>query len=100
MPTFTVDRLVQFATALLSAAGLDEDEAALVGRSLVDANLRGHDSHGVMRIPFYVDQVAKGEIVPGAPLTVMRETSDALVTDGHWGFGQTQAQRLVRRLVE
>jgi hydroxycarboxylate dehydrogenase B len=100
MPTFAAERLVEFSTSLLAAGGLSPDEAALVGRSLVGANLRGHDSHGVMRIPGYLDQVAKREIVPGAPLSVIRETSDALVADGHWGFGQTQAQRLTGKLID
>ncbi len=100
MPTFSAAQLTNYAESLLAAGGLEPDEAALVGRSLVEANLRGHDSHGVMRIPGYLEQVAKGEIVPGAPLEVIRETADAIVADGHWGFGQTQAQRLTERLVE
>ena len=67
MPTFDADTLTQFATRLFAAGGISPAEAALVARSLVGANLRGHDSHGVMRIPFYLDRSAKGEIVPGAP---------------------------------
>jgi uncharacterized oxidoreductase len=71
-----------------------------VATSLVDANLRGHDSHGVMRIPSYLAACAKGEVVPGAELTAIRRTSSIFVGDAHWGFGQTQAGRLTRILID
>src|SRR5262249_19233682 len=63
------------------------------------ANLRGHDSHGVMRIPSYLVSCRKGEIVPGAPLTSVREGPGIFVGDGNWGFGQTQAGRMTRTLI-
>ncbi|MDZ4784264.1 MAG: Ldh family oxidoreductase [Planctomycetia bacterium] len=99
MPHFTVSQLTDYATALLRAGGLDEAEAQSVARSLVDANLRGHDSHGVMRIPYYLDQVAKGELVPAAEFSVQRETPVIIVADGNWGFGRTQAGSLLERLI-
>lgn len=99
MPTIAAHALTEFSTALLAAGGLAAEEAALVARSLVGANLRGHDSHGAMRIPFYLDGVRKGEVVPGAAFGVVRESPSLLVADGHWGFGQTQARRLMERLI-
>ena len=99
MPHFSADSLRTFAARLLETSGAAPDEARLVADSLVDANLRGHDSHGVMRIPFYLDAVKKGDVVPGAPLTALSESASLLAADGHWGFGQTQAQRLTRRLI-
>jgi uncharacterized oxidoreductase len=93
------ETLTAFATSLLAAGGLGANEAALVGRSLVGANLRGHDSHGVMRIPFYLDCLNKKEVVAGAEFTVIKESPSLLVADGNWGFGQTQAQRLMDRLI-
>ena len=98
MPTISAAPLRQFAIDLLKAAGIPGEEATLVGTSLVDANLRGHDSHGVMRIPFYLDALKKGEVVAGAPFTVVSETDTLLSADGHWGFGQTQASRLAERV--
>jgi uncharacterized oxidoreductase len=100
MPTISAEKLTRFASQLLAAGGLDEVESKLVGTSLVGANLRGHDSHGVMRIPFYLDQVAKREVIPGAEFHVLREAETLLVADGNWGFGQTQATRLMTRLIE
>ncbi len=100
MQSFSPEGLTDFATHLLVAGGVGGDEAALVARSLVGANLRGHDSHGVMRIPSYLDSCRKGDVVPGAELTVIRESRGVFVGDAHWGFGQTQAQRLTHRLID
>src|SRR5262249_6819592 len=99
MPKIQVEKLTQFATALLQAGGVSADEAPGVAKSLVVANLMGHDSHGVMRIPYYLDGVAKGEVKPGAELTILQDTPSILQADGNWGFGQTQARRLTERLI-
>lgn len=99
MPLVPAERLTDFATTLFIKGGVGEPEARLVAESLVSANLRGHDSHGVMRIPYYLDGVAKGEVKPGAEFVVRKETPGILVADGGWGFGQTQARRLTERLI-
>jgi uncharacterized oxidoreductase len=83
---------------LLAAGGASADEARIVARSLVDANLRGYDSHGVMRIPYYVQAIKDGEVVPGEELTVLDEGPSRVVADGNWGFGQVQAVRLLKLL--
>jgi uncharacterized oxidoreductase len=100
MPILSADALSRFAIDLLTAGGVRADEAELVGRSLVDANLRGHDSHGVVRIAQYLDQLGKKEVASGAPFEVMRESDTLLAADGHWGFGRVQAGRLTERLIE
>ena len=100
MHTFSANQLTDFATRLLAAGGVGAEESALIARSLVGANLRGHDSHGVMRIPYYLDLCRKGEVVPGAPLSAIRQSPSTFVGDAHWGFGQTQAQRLTHKLIE
>ena len=100
MPNVPAETLNRFATSLLAAGGLSREEAELVGTSLVGANLRGHDSHGVMRIPFYLDCLTKNEVVAGAPFTILKETPSLISADGHWGFGQTQARRLMERLID
>ncbi|HTQ39008.1 MAG TPA: Ldh family oxidoreductase [Pirellulales bacterium] len=99
MVNIPVDKLTQFSEALLLAGGVSVDEAQGVAKSLVMANLLGHDSHGVMRIPYYLDGVSKGEVKPGAPFTVIKQLSSLLQADGNWGFGQTQARRLTERLI-
>ncbi|GLR45257.1 dehydrogenase [Mesorhizobium amorphae] len=81
------DRLTHICAALLKAAGALEDEAQAVAAGCVNANLAGHDSHGVIAIPSYIDCVKAGDIVPGAEWTTVRETPTTAVIDGHWGFG-------------
>lgn len=73
------------------AAGTPEDLASHVARHLVKANLSGHDSHGVIRIPAYVQQIKSGRLVAdGRPETV-KERPSAAVVDGKRGFGQVAA---------
>lgn len=99
MPVLTAAKLKSNAAALLSAGGALPHEAEIVADSLVGANLRGHDSHGVMRIPFYIGRVREGILKPGATLTVEHETPAALACDGGWGFGQVLARDLTDRLI-
>lgn len=100
MPTFSAEKLTEFATRLLTAGGIGPDEAAVIAESLVDANLRGYESHGLMRVPYYVERIKKGEAVPGAEFEVLHEGPSLLAADAHWGFGQPQARRLAGRLIE
>lgn len=99
MPTLTADALTTFATCIFEAAGIPADESATVATSLVDANLCGHDSHGVMRIPQYIGFVKDGSYKPCAPFTVLHETPAVVAADGGWGLGQVQAHRLLSVLL-
>lgn len=100
MPAIEYERLQEFAEGLLQAGGALDAEAALVARSLVQANLRGHDSHGVMRVPYYVNRVREGGIQPGATLQVENDAPGSLVGDGGWGFGQMMAREVMSRILE
>jgi len=59
------DRLHAIGKALLVAAGAPAEEAEVVMRHSIDANLAGHDSHGIIQIPTYIDRIGVGHIVPG-----------------------------------
>lgn len=87
--------LTEFATELLVAVGVARDEALIVAASLVGSNLRGHDSHGVMRLPQYVGFLESGGYRHGVPLEIVSETPATIVCDGQWGLGQVQAHRLL-----
>jgi uncharacterized oxidoreductase len=99
VPTLPADRLTRFATELFRAGGVPADEASRVATSLVDANLCGHDSHGVIRVMQYLKALDSGQLRTGVELKVLHETPAVLVGDGQWGFGQVQAHRLAERLV-
>ena len=95
MPTILAAQLEPFAIDLLRAGGATPHEATVVGKSLVAANLRGYESHGVMRLPFYIQALKDGEVVSQAELTILGESSTRVVADANWGFGQVQANRLL-----
>jgi len=100
MPVLRCDVLLEFAQSLLSAGGADDEEADIVAGSLVESNLRGHDSHGVMRIPFYLQRIRDGILQAGARLTIAHDAPAALTGDGNWGFGQVVAGELMHRLID
>ncbi len=88
MPTISPSALTSFASQLLEKGGATAAEAAIVAPSLVDANLRGYDSHGVMRVPYYIQAIKDGEVVVGSQLQILSEGPSRIVADGAWGFGQ------------
>jgi uncharacterized oxidoreductase len=98
VPTLPADVLTRFATSLFEAAGVPADEAALVATSLVDANLAGHDSHGVIRVVQYVKALHGGLLKGGVTLKILARTPAVLTCDGQWGLGQVQAHRLLDAL--
>jgi uncharacterized oxidoreductase len=100
MPKVRAERLREIGRSLLIANGVPEAEAATVARGCVSANLAGHDSHGVIQIPGYIDRVKNGHIVPGAPFTVVRESATTAVVDGNWGFGYVVNERAMRLVIE
>jgi hydroxycarboxylate dehydrogenase B len=99
VPIFSADALKSFTHSVFKAAGIPDEDAALVAGSLVDANLCGHDSHGVIRVMQYLKSFADGGLKPGVALQVVKETPAVLVADGKWGLGQVQAHRLLKLLV-
>ena len=76
-------------TRIFEAGGCATDEAARVARNLVDANLAGHDSHGVIRVLRYVDWLRAGSVKPGQTIALVHETPAMAVVDGQMGLGQT-----------
>ena len=100
MPTLTPAALTDYVARIFTAAGTPEADATLVASHLVDANLMGHDSHGVIRVERYVRDMQGGRIVPGQPVRVERETETTAVIDGGWNFGQVVAERTMAIAIE
>ncbi|MBI1786625.1 MAG: Ldh family oxidoreductase [Acidobacteria bacterium] len=80
--------LTRFSESLLMAAGVPPPTARLVATSLVAANLRGVDSHGVQLLPFYIEQIENGDVNPRAAGRVVSESGACLLYDGENGMGQ------------
>ena len=96
MPNVSAEKLIDIANALLVAAGASEEEAAVIARYNIGANLVGHDSHGIILIPTYIDRIKAGHIVPQAPWVITQETATTTVIDGNWGFGYSVTDRAMR----
>ena len=87
MPVVQADHLRRIGAALLKAAGASEEVAHAVADGCVNANLAGHDSHGIIAVPTYIDRIAAGHIAPGAKWSIIQESPTTTVIDGNWGFG-------------
>ena len=74
---------------MFQAAGCDAAEAGRIAHHLIGANLAGHDSHGVIRVPRYIQWLQGGQVLAGQSLTVAVESPMHAVVDGGFGFGQT-----------
>lgn len=96
MPNFTSQHLERVAAAVLDGAGTPSDLAELVAHSLVESNLVGHDSHGVMRLRQYTSMAASGQVQPAARAIVSHTFGATAVVDGLFGWGQPAAQLATR----
>jgi hydroxycarboxylate dehydrogenase B len=100
MATFNADRLMQISKAVFEACGAPASDAAIVAEHLVNSNLCGVDSHGVIRVPQYVQEIREGSIVVGAPLEIRQETETTAIVDGGWNFGMVVAHRAMEIAIE
>jgi LDH2 family malate/lactate/ureidoglycolate dehydrogenase len=100
MPCLQAEQIKKIAADLLVGAGAPRQEAEIVASHSVEANLTGHDSHGVIQIPSYIDRIEKGHIVPGAPIDTISDTPTTTVVDGNWGFGYVVTEDVMRRTIE
>jgi LDH2 family malate/lactate/ureidoglycolate dehydrogenase len=97
---YGVDDLTSFAATVLAAVGCSPAEAARVAGSLVEADARGLDSHGLLRLPLYVRAVESGGIVPDAAMTWVHEKGAAATLDAAFGFGHTAIEAAMTRAGE
>lgn len=77
-----------FVASIFAATGSEAEEAAAIASHLVEANLRGHDSHGVIRVHKYVAWLEAGEVVANRHVTIAVDRGPMVVADGGFGFGQ------------
>ena len=88
----TTEKLQAFVESIFRAAGSNAGEAEVVAAHLVEANLTGHDSHGISLIPEYMKNVAAGNIRPNQVGGLVRRDGSILVYDGNLGYGQAVAK--------
>jgi uncharacterized oxidoreductase len=91
MPVINSATLSEFVALIFEAAGAPKPAARLVANSLVNSNLVGHDSHGIVRVIQYLDTIDRGELHPAAEPVIVRETPTITMVDARRGFGQLGA---------
>lgn len=89
----SLQALTAFVTELFAASGVPEPDAALIARVLVWSNLRGVDSHGVLRIPGYLARVENGINNPTPDMKIVTDLPAAAVLDADRAFGQVALSR-------
>ena len=94
------DRLGQLTSAIFHAAGCPTNEAERIAAHLVEANLVGHDSHGVIRVSSYVQWLRAGKVLADRTIQVVFENEVIGVVDGQFGFGQTVGEQAMQLGIE
>jgi uncharacterized oxidoreductase len=89
----THERLRELAARVLVAAGAEDEAARIVADHLVEANLTGHDSHGIGMLPQYVRAIARKLLDPRAQAAIEDGGGPILAVDGRSGFGQVVARQ-------
>ena len=74
MPHLDATKLKPFVQALFARVGCQPHEAERVAHYLVEANLAGHDSHGIIRVAYYIDYVKNDQVRPNQSLSVVFQT--------------------------
>jgi uncharacterized oxidoreductase len=93
--TIRAEALEAFVRDIFAAAGCSAAEAGRIGKYLVIANLTGHDSHGVQRVPRYLQWKNEGMFVADRTVKVLTDTPVLAIVDAQQGFGQTVAPQAV-----
>ncbi|MEU0841455.1 Ldh family oxidoreductase [Streptomyces sp. NPDC005962] len=102
MPAITVEAssLTRFSSAVLTSTGVPEPDAHLLADSLTTAELWGHSSHGMLRLPWYVARLRSGAMKKVTAPTTVTDTGPLVVLDGHDGIGQVLTNRAVEAGIE
>src|ERR1700675_3920521 len=100
MVTIQVQNLINFVTEVFAHSESSPEEAKRIATYLTTANLTGHDSHGVIRVPVYIRWKKMGSVVPDQTVELVVDTPSLAVVDGKFGYGQTVAPQAVKIGIE
>ena len=96
----TSGALEAFTRDVFARAGLADEDAKIVAEVLVWANLRGIDSHGVLRIPWYLELLDTGQMNPDPDVKVLKETPAVLFVDADRAPGPAVTVSVMGRVME
>src|SRR3977135_1134201 len=100
MVTIQVQDLINFVAEVFTHSESSPEEAKRIATYLTTANLTGHDSHGVSRVPVYIRWKKRGSVVPDQTVELVVDTPSLAVVDGKFGYGQTVAPQAVKIGIE
>src|SRR5579864_8630649 len=100
MPSIAADRLGAFVTRALVAAGLSSQDAEIVAGLMVEADLRGSDTHGVIRLPLYVRRIRAGGVNAKPDIRVVSDRPSAALIDGDNAMGHLVMRRAAHLAIE
>ncbi len=95
-----VEALTDFATAVYAGAGMPEADAHLVADTLVQADAWGHQSHGVLRLGWYLDRIKNGVMKPVTQPEFVTDAGAIAVIDGHDGVGHVVTELAAREAIK
>ena len=97
---FQADFLTDLTRQIFSAVGSNDAEANVVARRLVNANLSGHDSHGVIRIPTYIKWIQEDKTQLNQTIGIETDNGSMVVVDGKIGLGQSIGEQAMNLGIE
>src|ERR1700716_3003274 len=100
MVTIHVQNLINFVAEVFAHSESSPEEARRIATYLTTANLTGHDSHGVIRVPVYIRWKKMGSVVPDQTVELVVDTPSLAVVDGKFGYGQTVTPQAVKIGIE
>jgi uncharacterized oxidoreductase len=108
MPRFSADKLEKLTEEIFRKEGAPEEAVKILAGHLVRANLAGLDSHGVIRIPQYIELIRSGtangrpfyKLQPDGKYEIVQDNGSTVLADGNWCFGQVTAWKSINLAIE
>ena len=92
-----VNEITSWLTDIFATAGCPNEEARLIAVHLVDADASGHPSHGIVRVPRYIDYIHAGTVRPVCAYETLVDSETLCLIDGQYSFGQVLGHHVVNR---
>jgi L-2-hydroxycarboxylate dehydrogenase (NAD+) len=100
VPRVPAERLAAFILRAFTAAGLPAEDARTLANLMVEADLRGSDTHGMIRLPLYVRRIRVGGVNPKPDIRVVSDRPSAALIDGDNGMGHLVMRRAAELAIE
>jgi LDH2 family malate/lactate/ureidoglycolate dehydrogenase len=99
MRSYSVAKLTTFCEEVLLRLNLSREEARVLADSLILADLRGVTSHGIVRLPTYVQRIESAVLDPQAEMEFVTHSGSVALLDAHNGFGQLAGYRAMNTAI-